>query len=176
MNSLQVQRALRHIQGQTIGVFPADKIPLVWEKPCALVANVDESTKPGSHWIAIYVDSSGNGVFFDSYGLPPAVSHHIDRIRRNCRFYEWNIQQLQSIDSDVCGHFCIDFLFYMSCGYTLPMFTTLFSSYDTVRNDKLAVSLYNNITKHRKFHTSNKIKCDLCNQSCSPKTLWCVNS
>ena len=104
MNSLQLQKALTHIKARTFGVFAADQIPFVLEKPCAIVANMDESNKPGTHWIAIHIDEHGYGVFFDSYGLAPAVSHHIDRLQRNCSFYTWNIQQLQDLNSIVCGH------------------------------------------------------------------------
>ena len=92
MNSLQLQQAQRHIPAQSLGIFPANKIPIVLTRSCALVTNVDESHKPGSHCVAIYIDKNGHGVFFDSYGLPPSVPHHINRLRRNCVVYEWNIQ------------------------------------------------------------------------------------
>ena len=35
-----------------------------------LVCNTDPSNRPGSHWIAIYVED-GRGEFFDSFGRRP---------------------------------------------------------------------------------------------------------
>jgi hypothetical protein len=32
------------------------------------VCNTDPSTKPGRHWIAIYVDEDGGREYFDSFG------------------------------------------------------------------------------------------------------------
>lgn len=169
MNSLQIQRALAHVAAQTVGVFPADKIPEQWKRPCALVVNTDESTKPGAHWVAMYVDTEGRGYYFDSYGLPPAVPQHIDRLRRNSVSYEWSIPQLQSIDSSVCGQFCIAFLFYMSHGYNLHRFCSLFST-DTLDNDRLSMTLFNHITKSKKIHKNSKVMCTKCKQSCKPKS------
>ena len=158
MNSPQLQQALRHIPAQTLGVFPANKIPIVLTRPCALVANVDESHNPGSHWVAIYIDKNGHGVFFDSYGLPPSVPHHINRLRRNCVVYERNIKQLQCLDSDVCGQYCIDFLLYMCKDYSLNMFCTLFT-YNQRVNDVLSVSMYSNIINNKKL-LHKKITCN----------------
>lgn len=169
MNSLELLNALSRLPVRTVGVFPADQIPVVWEKPCALVFNTDDSTKQGSHWVAVYVDRYGAGIFFDSYGLPPAIPQHVDRLRRNCHIYDWNIQQLQSIDSSVCGHYCIDFLFYMSSGYSMDHFCTLFSS-NTVENDKLSVTMYKRILKNTKICKNKKIICTQCEQSCKPRT------
>jgi hypothetical protein len=44
------------------GVFSADTLP---SKPRLLVC---PSTKPGRHWIAIYVDEDGGREYFDSFG------------------------------------------------------------------------------------------------------------
>ena len=142
----------------------------MWHKACALVVNVDESNKPGSHWVAIYVDQDGSGVFFDSYGLPPSVSHHIDRLRRNSTSYRWNIQQLQSVDSDVCGHYCVVFLFFVAHGYSLDMFCTLFCN-DTISNDRLVLILFNRIVNHRNKKKNNHLISGKCKQSCRPKKI-----
>ena len=169
MNSLQLEQALRHIPAQSLGVFPANKIPIVLTRPCALVANVDKSHKPGSHWVAINIDKNGHDVFFDSYGLPTSVPHHINRLRRNCVVYEWNIQKLQCLDSDVCGHYCIDFLFYMCNDYSLNMFCTLFTNNQRV-NDVLSQSMYNTIINNKKL-LHNKITRNHHKQCCNPKSV-----
>lgn len=148
MNSLELLKALQHIPAQTKGVYPADRIPSRWSRPTAIVANTDDHTKPGTHWVAVYVDNNGRGIFFDSYGLPPLVNKHHNRIRRNTATYDWNTRTLQSIKSRVCGEYCVMFLDYMSRGYSLDMFLRLFSA-DKLKNDNIVRRYYNNL-KHVK--------------------------
>lgn len=156
MNSLEVLEALRHVSAQTKGVFPADRIPSRWSRPTAIVANTDDHTKPGTHWVAIYVDNNGQGIFFDSYGLPPLVNQHRNRLRRNTTSYEWNTKPLQSIKSRVCGEYCVMFLDYMCRGYNLAAFCKLFSA-NKVKNDNIVRRYYKNLryVNHKRQNASN---------------------
>lgn len=120
-------------------MFPADQIPRTWMKPTAFVFNTDKHTKPGMHWVAIYVDCNNEGYYFDSYGIPPFVPDHINRLRKNCKHFRWNVKQLQSETSDVCGQFCLMFLHYMSNGSGFKSFLRNFSD-DLKKNDSIARS------------------------------------
>lgn len=137
MNSLEVLRYLKTIPYHSVGVFPADQIPRVWIKPTAYVFNTDNHQKPGAHWVSVYADKSGNALFFDSYGFAPTVPEHINRLRKNCKRLRWNTAQLQSLTSDVCGQFCIMFLYYMSTGLGFDKFMQHFST-DFQKNDEVA--------------------------------------
>ena len=73
MNTAQINHALEEdpITNKFCGVFPSDKLPQTIDKyPCGFVANTDPSTKPGTHWISIYLSSPRKGSWFDSYGKP----------------------------------------------------------------------------------------------------------
>ena len=105
-----------------LGVFPAVKIPRLWTKPVTFVFNAHGDSLPGQHWVTVYVNRYGNGLFFDSYGLPPYVINHIRRLRKNCRKLTWNTELLQTESSKVCGEFYIMFLDYMCRGLTLKDF------------------------------------------------------
>ena len=65
MNTAQIAYALEHdakTSKKFCGVFPSDKLPQTIDKyPCGLVANTDPSTKPGKHWISIYLSSPRKG-------------------------------------------------------------------------------------------------------------------
>jgi len=50
-------------------VFSIDNLS---DDPHLLVCNTDPSYKPGSHWIAIYIED-GRGKFFDSFGHRPSI-------------------------------------------------------------------------------------------------------
>ncbi|KAL6417353.1 hypothetical protein ACFW04_012811 [Cataglyphis niger] len=50
MNSREILQALRHINVRHAGVYPADRVPWVWTRSTAIVANTDEHNRPGEHW------------------------------------------------------------------------------------------------------------------------------
>lgn len=145
MNTLEIQQALNFIPQHTTGVFPADKIPKVWPKPIAIVANTDGSKKPGQHWVAIYVGRDGRGWYFDSYGLPPIIPQHLSRLRENCKFFRCNTRQLQDANSTVCGQYCIVFLHFMSVFASPVRFLSLFCT-NTIKNDSIVREYYQAFT------------------------------
>jgi hypothetical protein len=68
MNTFQIKHALEQdpvTRKIFCGVFPSDKLPQTIEKyPCGFVANTDPSSKPGTHWVAFYLPSEGEGGVF----------------------------------------------------------------------------------------------------------------
>jgi hypothetical protein len=91
----------------------------------------------GSHWVCVYVEN-GKGEYFDSYGMSPhIVEPFISFLDRNCRSnWSYNRHELQSIDSTVCGHYCIWFLSERARGKTMSEIVSQFSN-DTRSNDAL---------------------------------------
>ena len=144
MKTIQIRGALQQLKVQSPGVLPADKIPRVLTKPTSCVFNTDIHTQPGSHWVALFIDKRGRGIFFNSYGMPPLVPQHLKSIQRNTISYRWNEQQLQSLNSIVCGQFCLMFLDYMKRGYSLDKFCKLFTS-NYLRNDRITDRFYKRI-------------------------------
>lgn len=149
MNSLEILQALLQIPRHTIGVYPSDLIPKKWGKPAAFVFNTENSKKPGAHWVAVYVDKKAHGYYFDSFGMPPFVQDHIDRLRENCKMIKFNKKQLQSESSVVCGQFCIMFLFYAAHDIELHKFFDLFAS-DLEKNDSIVEEFAAKVQNHAK--------------------------
>jgi hypothetical protein len=119
MYSSQIHRALMsdpHASQTFTGVFPSDLLPSNIEYPCSLVANIDPAAKPGSHWVAIVFDESGNAEYFDSYGFAPFVKSLFDYItsqlllNRSSDIADVNDVQVQGVDSSACGHYCIAYI------------------------------------------------------------------
>ena len=169
MNSAEILQALHRLNVRYTGVYSADRLPRVWTRSTAIVANTDDHDRPGTHWIAFYIDEHGTGTYFDSYGIPPhSDARFLLRLRRNSTTYRWNSKQLQGFFSQTCGQYCCVFLYYMSHGYNLEQFLHLFSD-DYNRNDKLIVRLYSKI-----FPYNNRTKLQastFCNmQRCVFKT------
>lgn len=149
MNTLEILAALNHLDSiSTKGVYPADKIPLYWTPPAALVFNTDDHTKPGTHWVAVYLGKDGTGVYFDSFGNPPRITAHSQRIRKNCRVLQWNTRQLQSETSTTCGHFCTMFLHCLCNNVSLAEFCRVFSE-KLERNDAIVLEYYDTIVRKK---------------------------
>ena len=85
------------------GVYPANKIPKL---PALTVCNTDSSSKPGEHWIVLYVDENNKEEYFDSIDRFPTELFKTF-LDVNCVEWIWNEKQLQSVISKLCGHYCI---------------------------------------------------------------------
>jgi hypothetical protein len=102
------------------GVIASDEIGTLRPKPAiSFVMNKDPRGAPGSHWVAVYIDTlMGKEVcYYDPLGNPPSEStrsslktliNEIDS-RNMCKL-KINTMKNQNSDSDSCGFQCIRFL------------------------------------------------------------------
>jgi len=142
MNTKQVENLLRSDCKSSLifeGVFASDRIPIVCETKTAMVLNFDPYAQTGSHWIGIYIEN-GCGEYFDSYGMYPPITHFVNFLNRNCTSWSFNTEELQAIDSEVCGHYCIWFLSERVRGRSMKEIVSRFSS-DLKKNDLLVKEL-----------------------------------
>lgn len=159
MNSLEVYASLHTLPVFT-RVYAANRLPNSISIPCGIVVNTDPDFKPGSHWVAIYIDKFRNGEYFDSYGLPPFVSHHQQFLRSNCKRLVYNTVEMQSLNSDVCGQYCLLYLYFRAHARSLADFQKLFSQ-NTLENDQILrfnFKQYFKFVKIGKNHTPHKIQ------------------
>ena len=103
-----------------LGMFARDYVPKADRRqlrPFALVFNSDPADQPGTHWLAFYEPAEPQESpleMFDSYGMShkaDAFSHLASRIRYSDVTY-------QSLDSSVCGHYCLFYLFHRTHGFS----------------------------------------------------------
>ncbi len=119
MNSRRITRILSSCEETARyfkGVYPADTIEVPQSYPASMVINLDEKDEPGSHWVAMFMRTSNTVRYFDSYGQPPPEGG-IEEFLHG-RVVEPNNFPLQSIISNVCGHYCIYFIHRCSRGDT----------------------------------------------------------
>lgn len=100
------------------GVFPSDKLP---KNPSIgiYIINLDPSTKPGSHWIAIHIKTHKEAEYFDSYAYPPFIQSIINFL--NTFSCAYNSIQLQNFQSDLCGEYCCLYVLHKSTGKSLKI-------------------------------------------------------
>lgn len=90
------------------GIFSADTLNSITEKPELIICNTDPSNKPGEHWVLFFF--KGKSVdFYDSLGrdIKYYGSLFINFIKDFANDYKQCIRRTQPIDSDLCGHYCL---------------------------------------------------------------------
>jgi hypothetical protein len=129
MNTEWINSMLEKACGKSfVGVYARDRLPERLPKgSCLLVANTDASKDDGRHWIAMYVGADGYGEFFDSFGEKPHRSFKV-YMDKQCKNWQFNDKQLQSIVSHFCGGYTVLFCAYRSVGYSMSDIVGLFTS------------------------------------------------
>jgi hypothetical protein len=116
-------------------VFALDELPnVVVPRPSVIVINTDPSTKPGQHWVAVYITREGVAEYFDSYGKPVYLSEIKWFLKKNGDAVRSNNQSIQGTLSTVCGQYCIFFLLHRCRGLSMTKIVHLFSN-DKTDND-----------------------------------------
>ena len=134
--SLILSRFLSKSRVKYLGTFSADKIPshslVQSSSPCCYVLNSDPSTSPGSHWVAVYHSTPHSLEFFDSFGFAPAdLGFHFDTSFHVTQ----NKTQVQSLNSKVCGEYCIYFVYLRSVGISFSDIIKRLSSQTHSKSD-----------------------------------------
>lgn len=124
MNNLEIDKVLKRndvTRPFYNGCFPADQIPSPHSTrtPHCMVVNMDSAAEAGSHWVAIFVQSTREVDYFDSFADWPPDSAHLraylsqfERIRRNLRC-------IQSDRSAACGKHVLYFLYRRCQGWPM---------------------------------------------------------
>ena len=121
------------------GTFSWDTVPDLDEGDSCVV-NTHCQELRGEHWI-VYLYMDGKLQFFDSYGEHPSRYPGLPQ-----KVDEFNDRQIQNIDSQVCGHYCVLFLLNRYRGFEMSEFLNMFTG-DLHDNDhkvaRLLGYLYN---------------------------------
>lgn len=138
----KILKSDKYAKNSFLGVFSIDMLPDIKSLPASGVINTDPSYLPGSHWIAFYIDHHNVCNFFDSYGNHPK-QYRLDLYFKKCTKLNYNNFKLQSVNSEVCGHYCIYFIIAMSRGYDLCSIIDVFSKKNFKFNDFIVENLIN---------------------------------
>ena len=129
-----------------IGCYSDDEIAkLVLKPPCFLIVNLDLSTRPGSHWLALGIFPNIIEVFdplgFDIFSWP-TLPHGLLSFLHKMSFRKKVkvIPRLQSRKSTLCGLFCVFYIMLRS-KFSLNTITGYFSS-SLVSNDRILIRFF----------------------------------
>ena len=130
-----------------IGVYAEDELKnlVITSFPSFLICNIDLSSQPGSHWIALGIfrntieifDSSGFKIFLWSR-VPCHLLNFIHKLSLTRQILV--SKRLQSKKSTLCGFYCIFYILARNC-ITLNQLQSFFSA-KLVRNDLVIKHLF----------------------------------
>jgi len=129
------------------GILPADCIPEQLQSGQSLIFNASDSNEIGTHWLCLYQNSNDTLEMFDSGGRSPSA-YDLDGKLPRAKFFTYNDRRLQG-NSDVCGVYCMYYLFYKSRHFPMSKIVNDLFSLDYNQNDEYLVdcvkTLYRNI-------------------------------
>ena len=139
------------------GVYACDQLPTVSVNhyPASFIVSTDPKSLPGTHWIAIYLEDEEHGEFFDSYGQHPTDynDYFVNFMNKHTTEWKHNENGLQSAFSNVCGQYCIYYLYYRSRGIPMSSIVNRFSLNRSL-NDLFVYNFVKN--RFKKAHPSVK--------------------
>jgi len=131
MNTKQLMHCIKEdslLNKYCLGVFPFDVLPRPQSIPTCAILNLDRKNQPGSHWVAVFIDESGVGEYFDTYGRPPKKSQIKNYFKKHALDWKFNEKMIQSPYSSVCGQFCIYYLCHRIRGISMEEICDRFSN------------------------------------------------
>lgn len=141
MNTYEISKCLKIVHHSIItNVFAANRLPIYMTPPVYLICNLDPDTKPGSHWIAIFINANGIGEYFDSFGRKPE-SYQLAFLKRNAIRWTYNSKVIQNFFSSLCGEYCLMYLYLKYRGICMRNFENIFTG-DTYNNDVLLKGMF----------------------------------
>jgi len=119
------------------GIRSADQLPRTLQSGQSVIFNASESDEMGTHWLCLYQNNDATLEMFDSFGNPPDAYNLKDKLPFSKEFI-YNERQIQG-NSDVCGVYCMYYLFYKSRGHPTSKILNDLSSMDHDQNDRYLI-------------------------------------
>ena len=139
MNTSMINKLMQLIPSFK-GTFPCDLLPET-KSNMSFISNTETSMESGEHWVAVYI-TEHNFYFFDSFGrsiedFEDPFKTYMKEASKHFNVYT-SSQNLQSIFSDVCGLWCI---YYLWSKFSSYKFMFRHFSNDTKSNDQILQDL-----------------------------------
>ena len=126
-----------YAKDKTAGVFPRDFLSRIRKRalPFGVIINTSKASDEdgGTHWVAAWIQSAKEAEFFDSFGKTAIfygveIHDFILRMSPSCGGkYKENYTQLQHPSSDLCGLFCLYYLYHKCRGLAIRRITFSFT-------------------------------------------------
>ena len=128
-----------------LGVFARDELPKKVKYPSCFIFNTKPRNHSGEHWVSVFYDQDGRGIFFDSYGQSAKTFRMQSYMDKTSILKPYsNLKRIQG-NSTYCGYYCMLFLLTAARGQTQKFFDYFGDDY--LKNDKKLAFLINKYKK-----------------------------
>lgn len=133
-----------------LGTFAADQLDDSWRTlgtyPKFFIANTDPVSEAGAHWIACIIRNKNLIEIFDSYGRRiQSYSSPLSDYAHRFSSRQENEHQWQAMFSNVCGHFCLFYLYYRAHGLTSRKIFHKLTKRNHLQNDLRVLGFVNRV-------------------------------
>lgn len=106
-----------------------------------IILNLSSSNHPGSHWVAIYLNSDDIVEFFDSFGLHCFDSNILEAFDdQKLRVIDFK-KRLQHEESQFCGYYCVAWLLCREVNISSDIFGSFFNEKNLMQNDHICTEI-----------------------------------
>lgn len=135
LSSIDIQSYLLHHKS-FMGCFPCNRLPpFPSQLPKSLIVNSDNIQDSGDHWVGLILTPK-KCFYFDSFGVGILENNINKFIERKYKTYIHSIKEIQAIESEKCGEFCMGFVLQVKNVKTYKKFLTQFNHRRLKKNDE----------------------------------------
>ena len=148
MNTLEIDTILRDDKRTAKafkGVYTSNELPIRTTTDSLYVCNTDPSDQPGTHWIVVYIDKQRRADYFDSFGMAPTVKEIKHFLNENSIKWIYNVEPVQEITSDACGHHCIFFAVHRCIGFDMKSIVDMYTKNKSFNDDIVKLFVYDKL-------------------------------
>ena len=98
----------KHLKYKFSGIYAADNFPVDFSKNTFIIVNTSNSDSVGEHWILLAKQNSDEAIYYaDPFGFPTETYKNLYKRIKYYACVNVMTHQLQSINSQFCGLYCI---------------------------------------------------------------------
>jgi hypothetical protein len=101
----------------------------------SLIINISPQDSNIGHWVALVIMRNKTAVYFDPFAAPPSKDIIRFMTANGVKKYIYNNNDIQSIEDDSCGYFCLAFLHYFQTNTRLKAETKMSRFTSMFEND-----------------------------------------
>ena len=116
-NNFQIDNMIKNLKIKNYeGCFYKDKLTNIKQNKSYIINlenkyDIYGNLNSGSHWVTVITDNDNKAIYFDSFGqaIPEVIKSLLKKYK-----YGYTNKVIQNIKSDMCGYFCIAFIYFLT--------------------------------------------------------------
>jgi len=107
LSNYDIENILKNKQIRINGIFSKDKLPKQLSNGFYIINIQNSDDGDGTHWTC-FLKKNDEIFYMDSFGSPAPIE-----VQNHFKEYYYSDEQIQDINSEACGYYCIAFIEFM---------------------------------------------------------------